>query len=281
MTRSDHPLRISRREALTRLPLGTLLAMGLWPGARAAGADATGESFRFLVVNDLHHLNAECDPWFEALVTQMRRHEDAAFTLLLGDLAETGERGNLAAVRDHFERLGKPVYVQIGNHDYRSATDRAAYEDLFPDRINYSFTNGGWQFVGIDSTQGTDWQNTEVRPGTLAWLDATLPSLNRQRPTVLFTHFPLASTTQLAPRNADAVLRRFLDFNLRGVFSGHWHGLTQSRFQQADVVTNVCCAHSRGNHDGSKEKGYWQVMAQDGELRREFVPFTGAATRPA
>lgn len=275
MTRSEHSDRISRREALTRLPLGALLAFGLWPGARAAEENDSGESFRFLAVNDLHHLNAECDPWFEALVARMRRHEDAAFALLLGDLVETGERANLAAIRDHFAGLGKPVHVQIGNHDHRSATDRTAYEELFPDRINYTFTHGGWQFVGIDSTQGTDWQDTEVQPATLRWLDATLPSLDRRRPTVLFTHFPLASTTQLAPRNADDVLRRFLEFNLRGVFSGHWHGFTRSRFQQADVVTNVCCAKSRGNHDSSKEKGYWLVRAEGGELRREFVPFTG------
>lgn len=268
---------VTRREALRRIPLATLLGLGLWPGARSARAAAGGEGFTFIVANDLHHLNAECDPWFETLVGQMNRHEDAAFALLVGDLAETGQRGNLVAVRDHFARLRAPVYVQIGNHDYRTASDRTAYEELFPDRINYVFRHAGWQFVGIDSTQGTEWQNTEVQPATLKWLDGTLPTLDASRPTVLFTHFPMASDVSMAPRNADRVLERFLAFNLQGVFCGHWHGLTEHRFHDADVVTNVCCARSRDNHDGSKRKGYWLVQAEAGRLRREFVEFRGPA----
>lgn len=262
---------------LGRLPLAALLAAGCWPGARGARGMGGEESFRFLVANDLHHLSAECDPWFEALVSQMKGHEGVGFALLVGDLAETGERHNLEAIRDHFVRLGVPVYAQIGNHDYRSAIDREAYEALFPDRLNYTFAHAGWQFVGIDSTQGTDWQDTEVQPTTLRWLDETLPALDRARPTVLFTHFPLAAGVQMAPRNAEDVLRRFLGFNLRGVFSGHWHGLTEHRFQRADVVTNVCCARSRGNHDGSKQKGYWLVRAEDDQLRRRFIEFKGPA----
>lgn len=271
---------LTRREALTRIPLATLLGLGLWPGARSARAAAGGGTFRFIVANDLHHLNAGCDPWFEALVAQMNGHEGAAFALLVGDLAETGDRANLLAIRDHFARLRAPVHVQIGNHDYKTATDRTAYEELFPGRINYAFTHAGWQFVGIDSTQGTEWQNTEVQPATLKWLDETLPTLDSSRPTVLFTHFPMASEVQMAPRNADLVLERLLDFNLRGVFCGHWHGLTEHQFHGADVVTNVCCARSRGNHDGSKQKGYWLVRAEAGRLRREFVEFSGA-TKPA
>jgi hypothetical protein len=271
--------RITRRQALARIPLATLLGMGLWPGARAARAGTGGKPFRFIVANDLHHLDARCDPWFEALVDQMNGHTEAAFALLAGDLVETGERANLMAVRDHFARLRVPAYVQIGNHDYQSMNDRSAYEELFPDRINYVFRHAGWQFVGIDSTQGTEWQKTAVQPATLQWLDATLPTLDAGRPTVLFTHFPMSAEVQMAPRNADAVLERFLGINLRGVFSGHWHGLTEHQFRGADVVTNVCCARSRGNHDGSKRKGYWMVTANPAKLQREFVAFGGATTR--
>lgn len=271
---------LSRRELLGRLPLATLLSLGCWPGARSVRAMGGEGAFRFLVANDLHHLNAQCDPWFEALVEQMKGHAGVAFVLLLGDLAETGERQNLEAIRDHFARLELPVYVEIGNHDYRSSADREAYEALYPGRLNYNFVHAGWQFVGIDSTQGTDWQDTTVQPTTLRWLDQTLPTLDRALPTVVFTHFPLASEVQLAPRNAEDVLRRFLGFNLRGVFSGHWHGLTEQRFQRADVVTNVCCARSRGNHDGSARKGYWLVRAEDGDLRRRFIEFKGAPDDP-
>ena len=55
---------VTRREML-RLSAGSLLALGLWPGAlRAAGERNSGE-FSFIAVNDLHYLDAKGDKWFE------------------------------------------------------------------------------------------------------------------------------------------------------------------------------------------------------------------------
>jgi hypothetical protein len=109
----------------------------------------------------------------------------------------------------------------------------------------------------------------------LAWLDARSPQLDRRRPTVVFTHFPLAHAAPLTPLNSDAVLERLIEFNLRAVFSGHHHGFTESFHRRALLVTNRCCARIRDNHDGSKTKGYWLCKAQRGELAWEFVDYSG------
>jgi len=101
-----------------------------------------------------------------------------------------------------------------------------------------------------------------------------LPKLDPQKPTVVFTHFPLGAGVKMRPLNAEAVLERFLDFNLRGVFSGHYHARTAVAYRGIEVVTNACCARVRDNHDGSKGKGYFVVNGTpDGLLTREFVPF--------
>lgn len=266
----------TRREALQRLGASSLLALGLWPGARAAAANAgSGRRFRFLVVNDLHHAAAACDPWFAALVRQMKSHARVDFTLVLGDLADTAEPASHAAIRDHLGALGHPFYVQLGNHDHRSGGDRSSYQQAFPGRINYRFDHEGWQFLGLDSTQGTASEKTRVQPATLQWLDDQLPRLDKRRPTVVFTHFPLGEGVKMAPLNSEAVLDRFRDHNLQGVFSGHHHAYTLRQRGQADVITNRCCSRIRGNHDGSKAKGYWLMTAEDGRVTREFVEFTG------
>lgn len=268
----------TRREALARMSAGSLLAMGLWPGCQTTGANAgDGTPFRFIAVNDLHHASAECDPWFEALIRQMRSHADAEFALLLGDLADDAVPASHVAVRDHFRQLKKPTYAQIGNHDYKTDTDRRTYEEVFPAQLNYWFEHRGWQFVGIDSTEGTHYDKTRIQDTTLKWLDTTLPKMRKERPTVLFTHFPLATGVKMVPLNADAVLERFREYNLRGVFGGHHHGYTENKVRGTDVVTNRCCSRVRGNHDGTKEKGYWMVTAADGTLERAFVEFKGIA----
>lgn len=270
---------LTRRDVLRRFGAGALFSLGTaaWPGCRSAEGRAAGGAFRFLAVNDLHHASASCDPWFEALVRQMRAHDDVELALLLGDLADDAQPASHAAVRAHFAGLGVPVVATPGNHDLRSARDRAGYDAAFPKSTNRVLRHRGWQLVLIDSTQGTEYENTRVSAETLAWLDATLPRMDRRRPTVLATHFPLGTGVKMRPLNADAVLERFLEFNLRGVLGGHYHASTRVMHRGVDVVTNRCCARVRGNHDGSVEKGYFLVHCGEGGMRREFVPFGGVA----
>jgi len=275
---------LSRREVLRRLGAGMLLSLGAWPGCQAPDTSAArgGRPFRFIAVNDLHHATAECDPFFEALVRQMRTHSEVEFALLLGDLADTAAPASHAAIRDHFRALGKPFFTQIGNHDHQSATDRVSYVTTFPGPANQHFEHRGWQILGLDTTQGTAYENTRIADDTLAWVDGCLPRLDRRKPTLIFTHFPLGGAVKMRPANADPLLERFLDFNLQGVLCGHYHAFTQSQFHGADVVTNRCCSRLRGNHDGTKEKGYWLIECADGRVAREFVRFDGVpGAKPA
>ena len=262
----------SRRAFLRRLSSGALLSMGLWPGCATTSKEAQNSSFRFIVVNDTHYMSDECGAWLGRVVGQMRTHSDAEFCLLVGDLVEKGQKSHVGAVRDLFGSLGMPVYAQIGNHDYLTDGDRSGYESVFPNRLNYWFEHQGWQFVGFDSTQGTKYENTEIQPATMDWLGKTAPKLSRTLPTVIFTHFPLGAGVKYRPGNADDALDHFRGHNLRGVFNGHYHGYTERAWNLAPVVTNKCCALKRGNHDGTKEKGYFVCTVKDGSLAREFVP---------
>jgi 3',5'-cyclic AMP phosphodiesterase CpdA len=249
--------------------------MGLWPGCATAPAHAANSSFRFIVVNDTHYMSEECGGWLERVVAQMKTHSGAEFCLLVGDLVEKGERSHLAAVSEIFGGLRIPVYVQIGNHDYLINADRSGYESVFPRRLNYWFEHQGWQFVGFDSTEGTRYENTTIQPSTLGWLRHTVPKLNRTAPTVIFTHFPLGAGVKYRPNNADDALDFFREHNLRAVFNGHFHGQTEREWNLAPVVTNKCCALKRGNHDGTREKGYFICAVKDGLVSREFVQIPG------
>ncbi len=258
------------------MSVAALLAAGVWPGALDARAKEGGKPFKFIAVNDLHHDAPECDPWFEGMVKQMKRQEGIEFALILGDLTDKGNRTGMGAIRDHLKGLGVPFYVQIGNHDYLTASDRKPYEDIFPNQLNYAFNFQGWQFIGIDTTQGQDFSKTRVQPATLQWIDQQLPKLDKRLPTLLYTHFPLAPGAPMAPLNAEDVLARFVEHNLKGVYSGHHHGFTLRVVRGVDVLTNRCCSRLRGNHDGTKEKGYWVVTTAETGLVREFVEYSGA-----
>jgi len=261
----------SRREVI-RLGAGAILAAGLWPGRLRAADNGLGGSFTFAALNDMHFLSPRCPEWFarvsESIRSQKPRPE---FCLAVGDFGEKGAQSELGPMRDVFQDLPMDYYAVIGNHDYSTDTDRSVWEKLFPQRINYQFRHRDWQFIGLDSTQGTKYEKTNIPSDTLNWLDSNLPRLDRTRPTVLFTHFPLGAGVMMRPLNADELLARFKDFNLVAVLNGHFHGYTEKVINHATVTTNRCCSISRDNHDNSREKGYFLCTAKDGSIQRQFI----------
>jgi hypothetical protein len=289
-----HPT--TRREALLRLSAGSLLALGLWPGCSSL-KNQVGEAkpFRFIAVNDVHYLTPACGEWLEREVLPRMKKAEADFCLFLGDLTEKGRPGDLAAVKDIFHGLGLPVYPVIGNHDYLTQTDCQAYTRLFPMRLNYHFHHRGWQWVGLDTTEGLRYEKTSIQPTTFRMLDDILPRLDRTRPLVLFTHFPLgdgvryrlanakglidqAKATvmrmplqQYRPVNADELLDRFRPFNLKAVYCGHYHGHSELDVRGVPVTTSPCCALKRNNHDKTREKGFFVCTVKNGAITREFV----------
>ena len=239
------PASLTRRQWL-RLSAGALLSLGVWPG-RLHGADAPAhDDFTFIAVNDLHALEDACRPWFEEVARQMKASAPTAeFCLLGGDLAENGTPAQLTLIKVAFSALGIPFHSVVGNHDYLSATNRSAYERIFPEQINYSFTHRGWQIIGLDSSEGNKANETRISDTTLGWLDQNIPKLEPRRPTILFTHFPLGESVFARPLNTDDLLQRCYGLNLQAVFCGHFHGFTQRPFRNAIITTDKCCARVR------------------------------------
>jgi len=158
------PASLTRRQWL-RLSAGALLSLGVWPG-RLHGADAPAhDDFTFIAVNDLHALEDACRPWFEEVVRQMKASAPTAeFCLLGGDLAENGTPAQLTLIKDAFSALGIPFHSVVGNHDYLSATNRSAYERIFPEQINTRLLIVAGKSLGWIPVRGTKLTRHEYRP---------------------------------------------------------------------------------------------------------------------
>jgi hypothetical protein len=265
-------LRALTRRGTLKLGAGWLISLGLWPGALRAQDNGRGGNFSFIAVNDLHYVDDACGAWFERVIASMKTLDPKPELCLVGgDWCEHGTRKEMAPVKAAFESLGIPVHGVIGNHDYTSDTDRGVYDELFPGALNYQFEHRGWTFLALDSSQGQKYKESRIQPATLQWLDERLPKLDRKKPVVVLTHFPLGVLTPYRPLNAEDLLERLKPLNLRAVFNGHFHGFTERNIGEATITTNRCCAISRKNHDGTKEKGYFVCQARDGVISRRFV----------
>lgn len=263
--------RISRRDWLRRSAAATL-AFGLWPGCATHRENGRGGDFSFIQINDTHFSSPQCPEFFKRVALSIRAHRPVPeLCLVVGDLAENGTSAELGGMRDALRDFGIPFHAVIGNHDYTTQQDRTAWNQLFPRSLNYSFEHRQWQFVGLDSSEGQRYEKTRIQPMTLQWVDDRLRKLDRKKPVVLFTHFPLGPGVTYRPVNADGLLERFRDFNLVAVFNGHFHGFTERRVGDTVFTTDKCCAIARGNHDKTKEKGYFLCRAGDGQITRQFI----------
>lgn len=268
---------ITRRTALAQLAKFGLLAGTLGPAALRSLAATAKPEFRFIVVNDTHYMTPECGTYLEGLVKQMKA-EKPDFCLHAGDLTDKGEQAHFEAVQKVFSGLEKPFHSVPGNHDYLTQTDRKPYDLVFPQKLNYSFNHQDWQFIGLDTTDGQKSSGTRIHPDTFKMLGELQGRLRRDRPTVVFTHFPLCDSVQMRPQNADELLARFDGWDVRAFFSGHFHGYTACQRGVATVTTNRCCSLKRNNHDGTKQKGYFVCEVTEGALVRRFVEYRPEAT---
>ena len=267
------------RRSFLRQSAASLLAAGLWPGALTARAEvgnAKAEVFDFAVVNDTHYRDDRCGAYLTEAFKQIQSDsKKPELVLLAGDLATDGRKKELGPMKEILAGVDCPVYTTPGNHDYEPDRSGKQYDEFFPNQRNYVVEHKGWTILGFDSTMHTAWVNVAVQPDTLAWLDKTLPKLDPGRPMIIFTHFPLGDDVRYRSTNADAVLQRFENHNLKAAFTGHFHGLTERDHNGVPICGNRCSSFSRGNHDGSKQKGYFAVSAEPTQVShafREFLP---------
>jgi hypothetical protein len=255
---------VSRREFLQRT--GLALA-GLGVGTACAQEQP---AFGFIALNDTHYRDEKCAQYFEKAFGWIREHAQYDFALVCGDLATAGKAEELQAMQAALELLGKPCHPVMGNHD--ASADNAAWLQAFgPGRANYRFDHQGWTFLGLDTTDGGKSSGVAVGPATIDWLKATLPQIPATAPLVAFTHFPFGELVPLRLTNAAEVLALFAGHNLKHIFSGHFHGLTERKHGEAVLTTGRCLSFSRDNHDGSPQKGFYQCRVTGEALAHEFV----------
>ena len=205
-------------------------------------------------------------------------HGDAAFCVLLGDLADHGAPGAYAVLRDALSVLKMPLHFLLGNHDHRgnflAAFPGAGHAgDGFVQSVRD--TEMG-RFIFLDSHE-PDHVNGMLCAARMAWLVARLDEA-KGMPAYVFVHHPpfrvgnfMDDIMLTAPGLAEA-LRAHGD--VRHLFSGHTHRHCSGTWQGIPF-TNVGAVHYNcglqlgGIDDGVQYRyetlGYSSVVMVDAE----------------
>jgi Calcineurin-like phosphoesterase/Putative Ig domain/FlgD Ig-like domain/3-keto-disaccharide hydrolase len=238
-------------------------ALAAAPSAHAFGPDPTTATarFRFAVLNDVHVTVEDLD----VSHAQLRRAVDEingfaseiGFVLVAGDLGQAADstalHAELQAARDELDRLLVPYRVAIGNHDVTSGGDDRIFRTLFGP-TSQRFAYGGVQFVFLNTVQTQS--SSSISTAALDSFDLRLAEIQRTDPLVVVSHHPLGPITPYGATNRSAVWARVDSFALRGVISGHWHGVFEEQRNGAWYCTSAALAVHRENNDDTPAKGY-------------------------
>lgn len=243
----------------------------------AAGASGGVPRFRFLQVNDLHYAAASSRGYSGALqriewLFERIRSKDffppLDFVIGVGDLVHGGTleaiRDEMPALKRKTDGLGVPFYPVIGNHENVQSEGDAVLEGPFreafgPDRLNYSFTSHGIEFLVVNDSGTACQRPKEVYAERLRRLETMLKA-NPRLPKVICCHIPLV------PIREGAVLRKSFGFasykvvepevleaieargsGVRAVLSGHLHLTGRVRRNGIDHVS--ICGTASFPHD--------------------------------
>lgn len=248
--------------------------------ARAEGS----APLRFVAINDLHVK----DPGSEAIVARaveaINALEDIAFTVVVGDLGSFGAPEEMALAKVALDKLKAPYWCVPGNHDFAPKIENGYehYDAAFTRRDwREASAENEWVFLGLNTCNEMK-SDVTVPEDRLDELSRQLEVVDPKTPIALFGHHPFNPNTKAyRVRNAEQVIERFNGHNLRLVVSGHYHGNQVETRDNVTFITTACCATTRGNFDGTEERGFRVFEAAGEKTGHDFHVVPHADLMPA
>lgn len=208
------------------------------------------------------HLRAQGMPAYRVVETNMlaQRAINAVnalepqpdFTIVTGDLVDTGQPSEYAIGRRMLDELKSSYAVIAGNHDSSAElkkcfSDRDWAGQMSGDSVQFSLTVGGVRIIGLNSAVAGEHYG-ELTDAELSWLAQTLET-DREVPTIVALHHPpiltgLQAMDKSKLRNSDALAEILSSHgNILRVLCGHDHRSVFAPFANTYVSIAPGMAH--------------------------------------
>ena len=205
--------------------------------------DAGNYLFSFAVATDIHWSSSNSIGDLGRMYTYSDRlladvvsainAESVNFTILLGDLTDNGLAYEFDNVTERLNKLDKPFYPVIGNHDKSEGAWITQWARLGQENTTYSFNFAGWHFIILDSVNDTNTEQGILTYDIMKWLQDL--KAHKTMPTIICLHFLVNDVPGLAELCAFSGFNPYIEnkkefkvmlnnyTNVVAVLSGHGH----------------------------------------------------------
>jgi len=130
----------------------------------------------------------ESDRLSLSLVNEINERDDVEFTIIKGDMTDGGDTGQFAGFKSKYNKLKRPWYPLLGNHDKFSADWEEGWQNASGRNTTYySFLYSRLLFIVLDSAQYPYRNMGSIPEEQLEWLDELLEN-NSKREAFIFLH---------------------------------------------------------------------------------------------
>jgi 3',5'-cyclic AMP phosphodiesterase CpdA len=194
--------------------------------------------------------------------------EEVDFTVMLGDLVDAGPK-DLQPALQRLNKLKRPVYNILGNHDYVDVEDGAhLYKSYKMPNPYYTVEKGNWLFILLNTNElaeyatkaGSDprqaWKklsdllktakrsndqpwNGGISEKQLKWMERQLhKARSASKKVIVFTHHPLYPENGLEALNNREILTLIEKYPVvKAVISGHHHPGNFATYKGIPMIT--------------------------------------------
>ncbi|NOZ60997.1 MAG: PQQ-binding-like beta-propeller repeat protein [Calditrichaeota bacterium] len=176
-------------------------------------------SFRFAWLSDTHVGSPNAEKYLRESVHDINLNNEIDFTIISGDVSETGSDAELKLAKSILDSLKKPYFIIPGNHDTKwSPSGCTTFSKLWGDD-KFRFSKGGIEFLAIHQGPIMRMGDGFFSPEDVRWLREQLQDVGRSKPIIFVTHYPLNSSIS----NWFVVLDLLKEYSTEIVLLGHGH----------------------------------------------------------
>jgi Icc-related predicted phosphoesterase len=195
-------------------------------GSQYSLCQAQTKSITFVLLTDLHVNPASAsETALNDIVDEINR-TDIDFTIVSGDLTNTGSDAELLAVKKALDKLNKPCHVIPGNHETNWAESAGLkITELWSDD-RFAFRHNGFLFIGFNTGPYMKMGDGHIKQEDIAWMKRLLAGKRKEETLIAVSHYPLADGLGNWPQ-ATEILK---SSDCRIAFCGHGHSLRLLNF---------------------------------------------------
>ncbi len=178
------------------------------------------QSFKFAFISDTHIGSLTAAEDLRRTVMDINADTTLRFVVITGDITEFGSDEEFQLAKQILDSLNKNWYIIPGNHDSGWSESGNNSFRLFFGSETFSFTYGGYLFVGTSSGPNMRMGPGQVPRENILWLDSVLTNMeDASMPVIYLNHYPQDS----AQNNWYEAMDRLKKKNVQLLLCGHGH----------------------------------------------------------